>query len=199
VSPAAIKFHAAIEQIRLIRDVTRDPRLRPVNRAQTQAILHATLAGYVATWEAYLEQLTRDFYSAISSPARPDFHALHTIALARAIRAVQTFNTPNPDNARNLLLENTGFDPWPVWIWPARRMNVVQVRELLTQILDVRHSFAHGYSMRAYPWTTSVTGRVRLNWAAVSMTEALFRTLITRTDSGMKQHVETVYALRLPW
>lgn len=187
-------FAAATQRIRLLFETATDKRLRPRSYAQTQVVLHACLAGYVGAWEAYIEQLTRDFFDASARPLSPTFHATHTLLRQRAEVEVKLFNTPNAENCRTLLLSYTGFDPWPCWLWPARKMNSVQVRERLAEILKVRHSFAHGFSMPKFAWNTSPTGRVGLNSRSITDTEAFFRNLVTRTDEGMRLHLEAVYS-----
>lgn len=196
-SQAATKFIAAVDRIQLIRDTATDRRLRPLSREKARILLHASLAGYVAAWEAYLEQLVRDFFQATATPLDPKYTALHSLLRAHGQVAWDRFNTPNAENARNLLLQYTGFDPFPVWQWPARHMNGIQVRERLTEILKVRHSFAHGFSMPTYSWNTSPSGEVRLTWPIVTMTERFFSNLVRRTDGGMSAHVLVIYGATL--
>lgn len=198
MSLAAKRFDVAIERIQLIRDTAHDLRIRPISRDKSQALLLASLAGYVAAWEAYLEQLVRDFYDTTGSPLLPEFHAMHTLAKDQAHESIKRFNTPNADNSRVLLVKHTGLDPIGIWVWPARRMNGVQVRERLSEILTVRHSFAHGFQMPSYLWNTSAGGQLALNWKAIATTEAFFKHLVKRTDLAMRQHIKSTYSLTLP-
>lgn len=192
-SPAALRFGVAVARIRLLRDTAHDVRLRPIERNRAQVLLHASLAGYVAAWEAYLEQLVRDVFDVTARPLQTQYHAVHSLLKEHSKAEINVFNTPNAENARNLLLRYTGFDPWPFWVWPARHMNAVQIRDRLVEILKVRHSFAHGFSMPAYSWNTSSSGHVRLNWAAIAMTDYFFQNLVRRTDSGMRGHILATY------
>lgn len=160
-------------------------------------MLHASLAGYVAAWEAYLEQLVRDFFDVTSAPLQPAFNAVHSLLHDLSTEAVRLFNTPHAENSRNLLLAYTGFDPWPYWTWPARRLSAVQVRERLAEILKVRHSFAHGFNMPSYSWNTTPTGHIGLNWQAIGMTERFVEHLVRRTDAGMRDYILTTYARRV--
>lgn len=192
-SQAAARFADAVRRIQLIRDTANDARLRPVSRDKARILLHASLAGYVAAWESYLEQLVRDVFQASADPLDPKFHTVHSLLRDQAEIAWEKFNTPNSENARNLLVQYTGFDPFPAWQWPARHMNGVQVRERLTEILKVRHSFAHGFSMPKYTWNTSPSGDARLTWPIVDMTERFFVNLVNRTDAAMSAHVSAIY------
>ncbi len=192
-SQAARKFADAVSRVQLIRDTATDKRLRPLARDKARILLHASLAGYVASWEAYLEWLVREFFQITADPLTTNFHAIHSLLRDHSTESLNQFNTPHADNARNLLIEYTGFDPYPVWIWPARHLNGVQVRERLAEILKVRHSFAHGFAMPSYTWNTSTTGQARLTWDILSMTEKFFSNLVRRTDVGMRAHVQTTY------
>ena len=192
-SQAAVRYTDTVKRVRFIRDTANDVRLRPLARGRARILLHASLAGYVAAWEAYLEQLVREFFQVTADPLNPHYNAIHTLLRDHSTGALDRFNTPNADNARNLLIAYTAFDPYPVWIWPARNFNGVQVRDRLGEILKVRHSFAHGFSMPAYSWNTTARGDVRLNWDIVAMTERFFGNLVTRTDVGMNVHVTITY------
>ena len=91
-------------------------------------------------------------------PLRVDYHAIHEVARMAGERAMERFNTPNWENARNFLIATTGYDPISDWTWPRRGMGVQDVKERLNQILRVRHSFAHGFAIPSYSWTTSKRG-----------------------------------------
>jgi hypothetical protein len=58
-------------------------------------------------------------------------------------------NTPSWDKARELLVNITGMDPYASWIWAPRFSNQNDTQAFLKGIMDVRHSFAHGFSTPA--------------------------------------------------
>jgi len=198
-SPAATKYGIAAERVRILLATGNDRRLRPMTSAQVQAYLHASLAANVAAWEAYVQNLVQDFFIEIANPLLLDFHAVHGIARSAAEIALERYNTPNWDNTRNLLARYTGYDPIRDWVWPVRRMGVHQVKERLDQILEVRHSFAHGFPLPAFPWTQSTSGRLRLTSQAVRTTTAFFGNLVSRTDKSMKAYIGAAYGKRVPW
>lgn len=188
-----------MERIQPLRRTAADKRLRPMSLDERQVYYHAALTAYVAAWNAYISNLVREFYNLISDPSNPKFNAVCTIAWQAAENALARFNTPNWENARNLLLRYTGYDPIGDWVWVQRGMSGVQVRERLNEILRVRHSFAHGFEMPTYNWTRSPSGKVRLTSKGIQETEAFFRNLVMVTDRGMKAHIELTYGLVSIW
>jgi len=198
-SPAALKYQNESNKARILRETATDPRLRPISRSDTQVYYHSALATFVAAWDAYINELVRNFFDATANPLDPKFHAIHFIARDTAERELQRFNTPNSENTRNLLIRYTGYDPIGDWIWSARSMSGVAVRQRLNEILRVRHSFAHGFSIPAYTWTQSPTGKVRLTAQAINDVDVFFRHLVAVTDAGMKQHIQTNYSIVVLW
>jgi hypothetical protein len=198
-SPAATRYQVAAQRASVLLATGNDQRLRPMTSSQVQAYLHASLASSVASWDAYIHNLVNDFFRETTNPSVASFQAMHRIAEAATEIALQRFNTPSWDNTRNLLARYTGYDPLQDWIWPARGMGVPQVKERLDQILKVRHSFAHGFSLPAYPWTQSTGGRIRLTSGGVRSTHAFFLNLVTRTDRGMANHIAAAYGRRPLW
>ena len=198
-SPAASKYLIAASHIQTLRKAATDKHFRPMLHDEVQVYYHASLAAYVAAWNAYINNLVRDFYDVIANPSNSRLHAIYTIAQQAAVRAVERFNTPNWENARAILEQYTGYDPINDWVWTRRGMVNQQVHERLNEILRVRHSFAHGFGMPAYNWTQSPNGRVRLTSKAIQETEAFFKNLVKVTDSGMKVHIKSTYGLANIW
>ncbi|MEC4893108.1 MAG: HEPN domain-containing protein [Oscillatoria sp. PMC 1051.18] len=198
-SPAALKYYSESSKARILCQTALNPRLRPMTREQIQVYYHSALAAFVAAWDAYINDLVRHFFDVTADPLDLRFHAIHSIARAIAERALERFNTPNWENTRNLLSQYTGYDPISDWVWTSRSMGVAAVQQRLNQILRVRHSFAHGFSIPAYPWTQSPTGKVRLTSQTVKDVDAFFQQLVTATDLGMKQHIERNYLIILSW
>ena len=198
-SPAALKYIVTVERIQTLRRTATDKRLRPMLHDEIQVYYHAALAAYVAAWNAYINNLVREFYNLISDPSNQMFDAVYTIAQQAAENALARFNTPNWENTRNILVQYTGYDPIGDWSRSQLNMNLEQVRQRLTEILKVRHSFAHGFNMPAYNWTESLGGRIRLTSKAIQETEAFFKNLVKVTDKGMKAHIESTYGLANIW
>jgi hypothetical protein len=149
-SPALNKYIFAAEKVEFLRSNASSNRL--ISPDGKQIIYHAALAVNVAAWDAYINNIIKDFYNATSNPSDHRFNALHMNIKALSIKALDKFNTPNWENTRNIFTQYTGYDPYSDWIWPSKNMAPIHVQERLNQILKVRHSFAHGFAMPSYDW-----------------------------------------------
>jgi RiboL-PSP-HEPN len=196
-SPAALQFTATLTRARTFSALAEDARLRPLQRDDTRLFLHAALASHVAAWESYVERLITNFLAEIIDIQIPKFVALHSIVQPLAETASQRFSTPNWENTRSLLVQRTGYDPINDWAWQG--MPGPQVRQRLNQILQIRHSFAHGFPMPAYDWNTSATGQARLTQSTIRGTETFFINLVKQTDKGMRDHISTHYNPSVTW
>lgn len=198
-SLSAQRSRLALQASKDLRQFARDRRLRPLQSDKVQKLYHAALASAVAAWNAYVKGIVLEFFDSIAVPLVPASTALHAIARSSAERVVSRLNTPNWENSRSALVQGTGYDPYADWQWPRRQMVVHQVQTYLNEILNVRHSFAHGFPIPAYSWTLSLAGRVRLTNSAVADVESLVRHLMTATDIGMKEHILQNFGVRVSW
>ena len=78
-------------------------------------------------------------------------------------------------------------------------MNALATRQMLNDILQVKHSFAHGFPIPACSWTQTPTGKVRLSAKAIKNVDALLQYLVVVTDLGMKQNIQIIYGIVAPW
>ena len=193
-SPAASTYTTSAIRIRTLRNAATDRRLRPMSLDEIQVYYHAALAAYVAAWNAYIKNVVNDFYDVI-----PNLSPIYAIARQAAERSMERFNTPNWENTQKFLEQCTGYDPINDWVWSRRGMSGLQVRVRLNEILQVRHSFAHGFDILAYNWTELPSGKVRLTNKAIQETEAFFKNLVKVTDNGMKTHIQSTYGLANTW
>ena len=162
-----------------------------MSRDEIRVYYHAGLTAYVAAWNAYIKNLVRDFYDVIVDPSDPKFRAIYTIARKRAENALTRFNTPNSENTRNILVWYTGYDPINTLLWIQRGK--------LDDIVEVRHSFAHGFDIPSNTWMQSLSRRGHLTSKAIQDTEAFFKNLVKVTDRGMETHIESTYGLANIW
>ena len=87
-SPAALKYVSATENIKALRKAATDIRLRPMLHDEIQVFYHAALTAYVAAWNAYINNLVREFYNLISDPSNQIFDSVYTIAHQAAENAL---------------------------------------------------------------------------------------------------------------
>ena len=164
-----------------------------------QSFYGAAVVMICAAWESYVEGLVLCFYDE-TSPFRLGMNAPHH-QLARTLAASFTsrFHTPNSDNVCNLLIQYTGYDPWPDWGLSSVRLSPYQTRQRVDEILKVRHSVAHGFSLPSCSWTASKTGRVRLTVEAAASCIKIVGAIVERTDNGMGRHISSNYGVTPVW
>ncbi len=194
-SAAAINYRALAACASVILKADR----ATLDRQEVQALYGASFVAQVAAWNSYVVGLVRCFFNEVANPAIPNFHAMHTLANTAATSQLDRFNTPNAENTRNLIIACTGYDVWPDWQWPARHMNAMAVRLRLNEILKVRHSLAHGFAMPGYLWTQAASGKTRLTLDVLAWTQTFFDHLVSSTDHGLMNHLNTVYAVIPKW
>lgn len=198
-SAALARFAVGISEAQVLLAATSFVRLKPQARANVQVLAHAALASLVSSWEAYIENLVGTFHSAIAKQVPARILQLHALGRALSESRVKLFHTPNAENTRDLLVSCTGYDPLPDWVWLRARMNGLDVRTRLNEIVKVRHAFAHGFPVPALSWTTSPRGSVRLTPTGVRRCASLISHLASRTDRGMHRHLKRTYGIGVPW
>jgi hypothetical protein len=164
-----------------------------------QIPLHASLAAHVAAWEYYIENIALEFLDVTSNPLDQKFHLFHELLRKNCEEKLKHFNTPNAENSRELLIAISGFDTWQYWIWRRRNKNALETRELLNQVLKVRHSFAHGFQMPKFDWNSSSMGRCRLSTNSLELVGALFKFLVRTTDAAMANHLKENHQVEVSW
>jgi len=194
-SPAATKYKALAANAAIILKAERST----LSRKEVQSVYGAAFVAQVAAWNAYATGLIGCFFQEAANPINSQFHAMHTLANTAAIARLSRFNTPNAENTRNLILECTGYDPWGDWQWPTRGMSALATRLRLNEILKVRHSLAHGFSMPGYSWTQTASGETRLTIRELRWVRAFFNHLVNTTDLGLRNHLAATYGVSPNW
>ena len=198
-SRAFFKYADALSTAQCLRRTAKDPRLRPIKMDKKGDYLHASLAAYVAGWDAYLNGVVREFVHRTRHSLNIDYATLHSQLTEFVEASLKRFNTPNWENSRDLLIGCTGYDPINDWNWPRALMSSTDTREYLNQILRVRHSFAHGFGIPAYSWTTTPLGKHRLSDTSLVRIERFFSHLVAVTDKGLSRHGKSHYPNRSVW
>jgi len=166
-------------------------------------LLHAALANQVAAWDAYMKAISLEYFLATASPTDIRFSSMHDLLKGQLEIELKKFNTPNSDNCRNLLLRYTKFDPWPTWLNVRFGASTITaslvVRNTLDEILKLRHSFAHGFSIPANAWNMDSSGAATLNCTILGETRKFLVQVCEKTDKGLAYHVVAQHGIAKPW
>jgi len=73
-------------------------------------------------------------------------------------------------------------------------MSGVQVKEFLSEVLKVRHSFAHGFELPGFTWTITPSGRKQLSDSSLERVQYFFRHLAVQTDHGLRNHAAMLFS-----
>lgn len=167
------------------------------------ALLHAALATQVAAWDAYIKALSLEYFRATAIPTDIRFSAMHDLLKAQLESELKKFNTPSSENCRNLLLKYTKFDPWPNWLnikfHDSKISSSLAIRNILDEILKLRHSFAHGFAIPANSWNMDSSGAATLNCKILGETRRFLVELCEKTDKGLTLHISTQHGISNPW
>ncbi len=112
-----------------------------------QCLLKAAVAQAVGCWEGYIEAVLPEFVSKTRVQAHRKAWTLIVQFESLVDKLVSDLNTPNWDKSRDLILTIAGVDPYGSWIWSPRFTNQTDTKAFFNGILDVRHSFAHGFAV----------------------------------------------------
>lgn len=195
-SSAARAFALSIRRADSLLAVAREKR-QPLQRRRV--LLEAAVAAAVAGWDSYVKNAIRAYQRATFPNVGTGAQALHSLLERMTDEKLGKFNTPNSQNVRVLLISVSNYDPWPDWTYPRKRMNSLQLRDRLDEILKVRHSFAHGHAMPAYSWNTDKNGVARLTAKEVSGAIAVIRAIVIATDMGLERTLCNVHGITLAW
>ena len=184
---------------RRIQEVAIDPRLRPISHEKKRGFLHAALASHVASLDSYLNNVVKEFRECTRKPLDLEYSLIHDGLESFIEKSLRKFNTPNSNNSRILLIECTGYDPINDWKLLRGGLNATETRYFLDQILKVRHSFSHGFSIPAYDWTITPGGKKRLDTKSLNRIEAFIMHLAKTTDVGLQNHATIAYPSANTW
>ena len=194
-SPAAVRYQTLAANAKMMMDIDRNA----VDRQERQILFGAIFVAQVAAWNAYVASIIDCFFDAVSDPFDKNFSAMFALSSQAAKAQLSRFSTPNSENARTLIFNCTGYDPWMDWQWSAKGMSALTTRERLNEMLKVRHSLAHGFSMPSYSWNRTQSGEVRLTMQLLRWNRSFLGHLVTTTDTGLKAHIYQNYGSGPNW
>jgi hypothetical protein len=202
--PSAAYLHYQAQRERADYLTAHAGRIRTARQLnEKEVFLHAALAAHVAAWDAYLKQVVREKYNAVFGVATPAYAMMHDIAKNAMEASAKKLNTPNAENARNFMMNTSGFDPWASWAnipFGSVRLNAaLAVRERINEIFKVRHSFAHGYTMPNYQWNQDAAGRTLLTCQTLRSVSGFFNSLVSKTDKDFSTYIGSSFGIARPW
>ncbi len=148
-STALKKFNDALTGGRVLQsfagNVTSIPNID--QKLVDQTLWKAAVAQAVGCWEGYIEAVLPEFVSKTRVNANRRAWTLIVQFESLVKKMTEDLNTPAYDKCRELITAITGMDPYPSWIWAPKFANQVDTKSFFKGVMDVRHSFAHGFSV----------------------------------------------------
>ncbi len=149
-SAALVKFNGSLIGAHVLLSFNDSPSSACADQQVTnQSLLSAAVAQAVGCWEGYLEWVLREFVSKTRVHTHRNAWTLVVQFEALVDKMASSLNTPNWDKSRTLILEITGMDPYSSWVWSPTCANPTDTKNFFDGILNVRHSFAHGFPVPA--------------------------------------------------
>ncbi|WP_434452391.1 HEPN domain-containing protein [Lentzea sp. E54] len=201
-SKSIVSFQNALTSADLLlQDLPSNGPESVLTSSYKQIRFRAHLAASVASWEAYVEAVTEEFLLAYGKKARkPLESALHQLLLAEQERARGSFNTPNWENCRTHISRYTGFDVLPLWTWPKGQLTTpIAAQQRLNEILTVRHSFAHGFSLPAFSWLEKRPTGMWLSVVVCRRVSEFLKHLSAQTDLGLEGQLQKTLGQTVTW
>lgn len=199
-SRSGAEFLRARDRARLLVAAAGSPPASSPPDAHKASCLHAALAMLVAAWEGYLERLVAEVQQQVTDSTNVRLSSVLALFKAITDREIKHFNTPNAENARNLLYAHTGYDPINDWQWPAGALNGPQCRQRLNEILKVRHSFAHGFAIPTdVQWARHRSTPGKLTVTVLQSVDRFLSHMVKVTDAGMSNHLSVVFGVMASW
>lgn len=147
-SAALTKFHDSMVGSRVLASFCGTVSTASNKQTLTdQCLLQAAIAQGVGCWEGYVEAVLPEFVSKTRVQAHRKAWTLIVQFESLVDKLASDLNTPNWDKSRELISIVTGMDPYASWIWAPRFTNQTDTKAFFNGILDVRHSFAHGFAV----------------------------------------------------
>lgn len=187
-SAALAKFQASLAGARVLASfVGTASVVSPAQQFTDQGLMKAAVAQAVGCWEGYLEAVLKEFVSKTRVQAHRRAWTLIVQFESLVEKLTSELNTPSWDKARELILNITGMDPYGSWIWVPRFANQNDTQAFLKGVMDVRHSFAHGYATP--PGVPGVAAPGVLDAAYVQDVVECLTFFATRTDDLLEHEL----------
>lgn len=149
------------------------------------ATIRAVVVACLSAWESYVEEVVLESVEAVRPTALPlgSWPSHKAIVLGELRR----FNTPSPENVRQLLSNTLGMpDVRSAWVWPGHTSD--QAVQDLTLAMRLRNQIAHG-----------VNPRPMVAHHYSSQLPDFFRRLGMATDLAVRNHLVAALGIAVPW
>lgn len=181
-SSALTKFTASVNGAKVLHSLAGTASAQSPSQDFTdQTLLRAAVAQSVGCWEGYLEEVMKEFVGKTRLQAHRRAWTLIIQFESLVAKMTNELNTPSWEKARELILNITGMDPYSSWIWRPRFTSQNDTQAFVKGIMDVRHSFAHGFAT-----PTTVAGLLtpgQLDAAYVADVFSCLEFLVSTTDT----------------
>jgi hypothetical protein len=162
-----------------------------------QTCLKASVAQCVGCWEGYIEGVLSEFISKIKLQSHTQVWGLITQFEVMVGKKAAAFNTPSWEKTRELLMEITGMDPYTSWVWSPKFANQTDTKDFFKEIMEVRHSFAHGFDTPIH--IQSLTVRGVLDPTFVSDAIDCLDFFVRKTDQLLEHELTHRHKCRSGW
>lgn len=164
---------------------------------------HSTVLLAVAAWEQYIESVLLEAFAKFDPGNAAPLHEQkrHGQRRGEIKTEIHKFGTPNAENTQRLFQTTLGIDPTTGWAmqlygrttWGT--FTVAESRTRLNEILQVRHSAAHGHAIPKHSWN---------NTASIGKIEALrimqfLKKLVNQTDSCLRRQMSSEFNIANAW
>jgi len=159
--------------------------------------MKAAIASSVGCWEGYVEAVLKEFVAKTRINAQRKSWALIAQFEAIVDKLTSELNTPSWEKVRELLIGITGVDPYTSWVFKPIFSNQQDSKEFFDGILQVRHSFAHGFTIPSNIKGLNVKGK--LDMIYVKQAFDFIEFIACETDKLLERELETKHACFSGW
>jgi len=192
-SPALVKYQELCVRP---RSLITDNKLNRLNTDARRNLYLLSVVGYVAAWQAYWEDLLKNFLH-YSGPLFTGVDArLHQIVTDQANDAIKRFRSPYPKNINDLFHRFAGLKPADHFKY--RAMTNSETREALNDMVDLRHQVAHGVNI-SVPLFLAARSSVWLGKAEVNKVDKFLTSIANKADVLLANHLNKFYPCSPSW
>lgn len=162
-----------------------------------QCLLRASVAQAVGCWEGYIEGALPEFISKTRVQAHRKAWTLIVQFESLVDKLTSGLNTPNWEKSRELIEGVTGMDPYSSWVWSPRFTNQTDTKAFFDGVLQVRHSFAHGFAIP--PGVPGLVAAGKLDAGYVAAIIECVRFFAEKTDSLLEYELKHRHSCSSGW